>query len=176
MGLQLCYSQWAVNQIKKSTCTNSLFSVLLSWEPLLPLMPRLMLMPTTATTPPCTMPTPTGPESQLPSHPPPVSAAVARGPLMLRLMPMPTMAMDTTPTTVPSTTPVLPDTPEPLPLSSPDLPRDLARGLLMPKPMLMLTTATTDTVTVMVIMVDTEVTTDIPMDTDTTIKWRELFC
>merc|ERR1711973_726340 len=127
MGLQLCYSQWAVNQIKKSTCTNSLFSVLLSWEPLLPLMPRLMLMPTTATTPPCTMPTPTGPESQLPSHPPPVSAAVARGPLML-------------------------------------------------KPMLMLTTATTDTVTVMVIMVDTEVTTDIPMDTDTTIKWRELFC
>merc|ERR1711970_1126417 len=122
MGLQLCYSQWAVNQIKKSTCTNSLFSVLLSWEPLLPLMPRLMPMPTTAiTTPPCTTPTPTGPESQLPSHPPPVSAAVARGPLMLRLMPMPT----------------------------------------------------TDTVTVMVIMVDTEVTTDIPMDTDTTIKWRE---
>merc|ERR1711953_1420176 len=159
MGLQLCYSQWAVNQIKKSTCTNSLFSVLLSWEPLLPLMPRLMLMPTTAiTTPPCTTPTPTGPVSQLPSHPPPVSAAVARGPLMLRLMPM-----ATTPTTVPSTTPVLPDTPEPLPLSSPDLPRDLARGPLMP--MLMLTTATTDTVTVMVIMVDTEVTTDIPMDT-----------
>merc|ERR1712241_1113119 len=127
MGLQLCYSQWAVNQIKKSTCTNSLFSVLLSWEPLLPLTPRLMLMPTTATTPPCTTPTPTGPESQLPSHPPPVSAAVARGPLMLRLMPMPTTVMDTT--------------------------------------------ATTDTV-VMVIMVDTEVTTDIPMDTDTTGKWR----
>merc|ERR1712203_1071764 len=160
MGLQLCYSQWAVNQIKKSTRTNSLFSVLLSWEPLLPLMPRLMLMPTTATTPPCTTPTPTGPESQLPSHPPPVSAAVARGPLMLRLMPMPTTVMDTTPTTVPSTTPVLPDTPEPLPLSSPDLPRDLARG----PPMQMLTTATTDTVTVMVIMVDTEVTTDILMD------------
>merc|ERR1711884_606323 len=126
MGLQLCYSQWAVTQIKKSTCTNSLFSVLLSWEPLLPLTPRLMLMPTTATTPPCTTLTPTGPESQLPSHPPPVSAAVARGPLM-------------------------------------------------PKPRLMLTTATTDTV-VMVIMVDTEVTTDIPMDTDTTGKWRELFC
>merc|ERR1712001_596926 len=117
MGLQLCYSQWAVNQIKKSTCTNSLFSVLLSWEPLLPLMPRLMLMPTTAiTTPPCTTPTPTGPESQLPSHHPPVSAAVARGPLMLRLMP--TTAMDTTPTTVPSTPPVLLDPPEPLPLSS----------------------------------------------------------
>merc|ERR1712102_222183 len=173
MGLQLCYSQWAVYQIKKSTCTNSLFSVLLSWEPLLPLTPRLMLMPTTASTPPCTTPTPTGPESLLPSHPPPVSAAVARGPLMLR--PMPTTAMDTTPTTVPSTTPVLPDPPEPLPLSSPDLPRDLARGPLMPKPRLMLTTATTDTV-VMVIMVDTEVTTDIPMDTDTTGKWRELFC
>merc|ERR1711933_646379 len=171
MGLQLCYSQWAVNKIKKSTCTNSLFSVLLSWEPLLPLTPRLMPMPTTATTPPCTTPTPTGPESQLPSHPPPVSAAVARGRLMLR----PTTAMDTTPTTVPSTTPVLPDTPEPLPLSSPDLPRDLARGPLMPKPRPMLTTATTDTV-VMVIMVDTEVTTDIPMDTDTTGKWRELFC
>ena len=33
----------------------------------------------------------------------------------------------------------------------------------MPKPRLMLTTATTDTV-VMVIMVDTEVTTDIPME------------
>merc|ERR1711922_110074 len=125
-------SQWAVNQIKKSTCTNSLFSVLLSWEPLLPLMPRLMLMPTTASTLPCTTPTPTAP--------------------------------------------VLPDTPEPLPLSSPDLPRDLARGPLMPKPRLMLTTATTDTVTVMVIMVDTEVTTDILMDTDTTGKWRELFC
>merc|ERR1711863_119092 len=124
MGLQLCYSQWAVNRIKKSTCTNSLFSVLLSWEPLLPLMPRLMLMPTTAiTTPPCTTPTPTGPESQLPSAPPPVSAAVARGPLRLRPMLMPTTDTDTTPTTVPSTIPVLLATPDLLPLSRPDLPR-----------------------------------------------------
>merc|ERR1739836_369903 len=128
MGLQLCKSQWAVNQ--KSTCTNSQFCVSLSWEPSLPLTPWLMLMPTTAiTTPPCTTPTPTGPESPLPTAPPPVSAAVARGPLRLRPMLMPTTDTDTTPTTVPSTILVLLATPDLLPLSRPDLPKDLARGL-----------------------------------------------
>merc|ERR1739848_702677 len=88
---------------------------------------------------------------------------------------MPTTDTDTTPTTVPSTILVFLATPDLLPLSRPDLPKDLARGLLMLKPMLRLTTVTTDTVTVTV-TVDTEVTTDIPMDIDTTGKWRELFC
>merc|ERR1711976_1133718 len=156
----------------KSTCTNLLFSVLLS-PALTPLL-RLTPTRTTATTPPCTTPTPTGPACPPPSAPPPVSAAAARGPLTPRLMLTPTTA--TTPastvTATPTpTVPASPATPVPPPASSPGLPRVLARGPLTLRPMLMLTTAI-PTLTVTVMDIPTPVdTTVMPGDTtDTTIK------
>jgi len=128
-------------------------------------MPRLRptLTPTTATTTlPSTTHTPTGPESPLPTLPPPVSDVVARGPLTPKLKPTPTTDISVTVTVTLLTPPLTTDTtvlellatPEQPPASSPDLPRVLARGLLMPSPRLrlMLTTATTDTVMVMVMV------------------------
>merc|ERR1711872_747828 len=68
-----------------STCTSLLSSVLPWLVPMLPL--RLMLSQDTLLPLLSTMPIPTGPESPLPTSPPPVLDAVERGLLMLMLMP-----------------------------------------------------------------------------------------
>jgi len=143
------------------------------------------MLTTVTTTLPFTTPTLTGPEFPLPSHPPPVSDVVARGPPMPRLRLTLTTVISATdtailmlPTALDITVLESLDTPDLPPATLPDLSRVLARGPLMPSPRLrpMLTTDTTDTAmdTVMV-LVTVQLTTvmDTPMVmlvTDITIK------